>query len=65
MPPPPGTARGRLLSVGPDGLSMDLNTTSRLEAGETHHTAPGITAAMLQRVIETSLSGICIVDQEG
>ncbi|SCL75980.1 sensory histidine kinase AtoS [Methanoculleus chikugoensis] len=65
MPPPPGTARGRLLSVAPDGLSMDLNTTSRLEAGETHHTAPGITAAMLQRVIETSLSGICIVDQEG
>ncbi|WP_243669629.1 PAS domain-containing protein [Methanoculleus chikugoensis] len=68
MPPlPPGTARGgRPLSVAPpDGLNMDLNTTSRLEAGETHHTTPGITAAMLQQVIETSLSGICIVDQEG
>ncbi|MDD3069784.1 PAS domain-containing protein [Methanoculleus horonobensis] len=44
---------------------MNKNTTSRLVAGETPHASPDVTAAMLQQVIETSLSGICIVDQEG
>ncbi|KLK88523.1 histidine kinase [Methanoculleus sediminis] len=44
---------------------MDSNTTSRLEAGRTPETVPDVTAAMLQQVIETSLSGICIVDRQG
>ncbi len=34
-------------------------------AGETPVEMPGITAAMLRQVIETSLSGICIVGREG
>ncbi len=34
-------------------------------AGETPARMPGVTTAMLQQVIETSLSGICIVDQKG
>ena len=44
---------------------MDSNMTDRPKAGETHHTTPDVTSAILQQVIETSLSGICIVDQEG
>ncbi len=34
-------------------------------AGEAPAGMPGVTAAMLRQVIETSLSGICIVDREG
>ncbi|WP_214019954.1 PAS domain S-box protein [Methanoculleus sp.] len=34
-------------------------------AGETPARTPGVTTAMLQQVIETSLSGICIVDRKG
>lgn len=44
---------------------MDLSTTSRPGASGTTGTVPDITVAMLQQVIETSLSGICIVDREG
>ncbi|MDK2916209.1 MAG: hypothetical protein PWR25_766 [Euryarchaeota archaeon] len=48
-----------------DGPSMCLDTMSRLEAGGTTETTPDVAAAMLQQVIETSLSGVCIVDHEG
>ncbi|MCK9307592.1 MAG: PAS domain S-box protein [Methanoculleus sp.] len=34
-------------------------------ASETPAGTPGVTAVMLRQVIETSLSGICIVDEEG
>lgn len=44
---------------------MDSNMTGRPKVGETHYTTSDVTSAILQQVLETSLSGICIVDQEG
>lgn len=44
---------------------MDSNMMSRLEAGGIPKAVPDVTATMLQQVIETSLSGICIVDRQG
>lgn len=65
MPLPPRNGQGRLCPVARDGLGMDSNTMNRPEAGEISGPTPGLTAAMLQQVIETSLSGICIVDRQG
>jgi len=72
---PPGTIRvmhldstSRLAAdVSPEqhGDDSDRQEEGGSATGEVPARTPGVTTAMLQQVIETSLSGICIVDRKG
>ncbi|KUK62252.1 MAG: Signal transduction histidine kinase, nitrogen specific, NtrB [Methanoculleus marisnigri] len=61
------TANRSAAGISPEQQGDVLENQGREDsvASETPAGTPGVTAAMLRQVIETSLSGICIIDQEG